>query len=873
MATSSKKKTSTKKKTSSQKVTAAQRKEAALRKKREYEIKQEVKLVLVCAAALFLFICNFRVAGKVGNFLSDIMFGLFGFLAYIAPLFIAALTLFVHANPGNIAAVYKTASGGFLFFLLQMSIDLISGMSKTADKCQVKEFWLYASTNKKGGGVLATMADFGLLQCIGKVGTILLIVALIFVCVIVLTEKKLFSGVKDTTEKVFEHTKEDLEYKAMLEKERAEELEAKREEKRLEREERRIEREKREAQLEKEREELRKQKEAKEIFKAAENSKPGLGVTSNTTVGPVLPKSAIKPVNDDIHEIKLNGFDPATPENGVTKTPVAGAIEEVMIDDEPAVPVSISKPITTATPVNSVKTKPVARPSANSDVANAPSIAVPAVKPTTGYKFPPLSLLAKGGIGTHGDSAQQIRETAQKLTDTLEIFGVKAKVTDISQGPTVTRFELQPDLGVKVSKIKNLSDDIKLNLAAADIRIEAPIPGKAAIGIEVPNKESQAVLLRDLIESEEFKRCNSNLAFAVGKDIAGKPIVYDIDKFPHILIAGATGSGKSVCINTLIMSVIYKAHPDDVKFIMIDPKVVELSVYNGIPHLVLPVVTDAKKAAATLNYAVNEMMERYKKFADLNVREISAYNSAVAQRNDDSELYKKLPHIVIIVDEFADLIMTAKNEVEEAIVHLAQLARAAGIHLILATQRPSADVITGLIKANMPSRLAFAVSSQIESRIILDMSGAEELLGKGDMLFFPKGLKKPVRLQGGFVSDAEVNKVVDFLKEQGSNSYDSEALEKIDSIQNSSSGGASSDGGSAEGNDDMFIEVGRFVIESQKASIGWIQRKFQMGFNRAARIMDQLAEAGVVSDNEGTKARTILMSMSDFESYIEANGL
>ena len=352
------------------------------------------------------------------------------------------------------------------------------------------------------------------------------------------------------------------------------------------------------------------------------------------------------------------------------------------------------------------------------------------------------------------------------MQQTLQTFGVRVTITDISQGPSVTRYEMQPEQGVKVSKIVGLTDDIKLNLAATDIRIEAPIPGKAAVGIEVPNKETSMVAFRDLLESEEFQKFPSNLSFAVGKDIAGQVVVTDIAKMPHVLIAGATGSGKSVCINTIIMSILYKAKPEDVKLIMIDPKVVELSVYNGIPHLMIPVVTDPKKASAALHWGVAEMTERYQKFADLNVRDLKGYNKAAedGKLSSDGEPLHKMPQIVIIVDELADLMMVAAGEVEESICRLAQLARACGIHLVIATQRPSVDVITGLIKANMPSRIAFSVSSGVDSRTILDMNGAEKLLGKGDMLFYPQGYPKPARVQGAFVSDPEVSDVVDFLK-------------------------------------------------------------------------------------------------------------
>ena len=440
-------------------------------------------------------------------------------------------------------------------------------------------------------------------------------------------------------------------------------------------------------------------------------------------------------------------------------------------------------------------------------------------------------------------------------------------VTNVSCGPTVTRYEIQPEQGVKVSRIVGLSDDIKLNLAAADIRIEAPIPGKAAVGIEVPNKTNSSVTLRSLLESQAFRRFPSKLAFAVGKDIAGQPVVADIAKMPHLLIAGATGSGKSVCINTLIMSILYKASPDEVKLIMIDPKVVELSVYNGIPHLYIPVVTDPKKAAGALNWAVSEMTDRYNKFAEYNVRDLAGYNAKVRRLEgiEDENKPKELPQIVIIVDELADLMMVAPGEVEDAICRLAQLARAAGLHLIIATQRPSVNVITGLIKANMPSRIALAVASGVDSRTILDMNGAEKLLGKGDMLFYPQGYQKPARVQGAYVSDDEIVKVVDFLSARsGEQTYDPEIEEKINHTAAVQAASASGDE-----RDSYFVDAGKLIIDKDKASIGMLQRAFKIGFNRAARIMDQLSDAGVVGEEEGTKPRKILMSMEQFENYLE----
>jgi len=486
-------------------------------------------------------------------------------------------------------------------------------------------------------------------------------------------------------------------------------------------------------------------------------------------------------------------------------------------------------------------------------------------EPPKPYVFPPISLLSKAGGDEEGISDEELHETARKLQDTLTAFGVNVKVTDVSCGPSVTRYELQPEQGVKVSKITALTDDIKLNLAAADIRIEAPIPGKAAVGIEVPNKKNLMVYFRDLIENKDFNEHQSKLAFAVGKDIGGQTMISDIAKMPHLLIAGATGSGKSVCINTLIMSILYKAKPSEVKLIMVDPKVVELSVYNGIPHLLLPVVTDPKKAAAALNWAVAEMNRRYKLFSDMKVREIKGFNKKVGK---DSPEW--MPQIVIIVDELADLMMVSSKEVEEAICRLAQLARAAGIHLVIATQRPSVNVITGLIKANVPSRIAFAVSSQVDSRTILDGAGAEKLLGKGDMLFFPSGYPKPVRVQGAFVSDNEVSDVVEFIKENNDPAHKAaditeqvNAAAQVESIKEGNTPAEEDDGFDA-----YFEEAGKLVIDKDKASIGMFQRVYRIGFNRAARIMDQLAEAGVVSAEDGTKPRKVLMSKDDFEAFI-----
>ena len=489
------------------------------------------------------------------------------------------------------------------------------------------------------------------------------------------------------------------------------------------------------------------------------------------------------------------------------------------------------------------------------------------------YKFPPLELLQPGKSGNNMRD-DTVRENAVKLQEVLKSFGVNVTMTNYSCGPSVTRYEMVPEQGVKVSKITGLADDIMMNLAAQSIRIEAPIPGKSAVGIEIPNGKRSGVGFRELIDTEKFIKHPSKIAVAVGKDIEGNVVVEDIAKMPHLLIAGATGSGKSVCTNTLIMSILYKARPDEVKLILVDPKQVELKVYNGIPHLLTPVVTDPKKAAGALNWAVAEMTDRYQKFSECNVRNIQGYNEKVEELKCSGDIeevtIEKMPQIVIIVDELADLMMVAKAEVEEAIVRLAQLARAAGIHLVIATQRPSVDVVTGLIKANVPSRIALSVSSGIDSRTIIDTVGAEKLLGNGDMLFYPTMYPKPLRVQGAYISDDEVVNVVEFLKaNNGETTYSEEMTNKITSSNAGGASGTSGDGGFNDDKDEYFVQAGKFIIEKNKASIGMLQRMFKIGFNRAARIMDQLSEAGVVGPEVGTKPREVLMSEEQFEEYVD----
>lgn len=863
---SGKKKTTTRSKTRPASKKGSQKKRGY--SAQESAIFHEVGLIVLFALVVFLFLCNFGIIGTVGNSISAVMFGLFGFTAYIMPVALFVAAAFWYANQGSPTAIIKITAGVVIFIMCGVVAEYLSGTVTTLDVYDAKEIYKYCSENSCGGGLFAGSVAYMLYHFLDMVGAILVVIVLCIVSIVLLTERSFVNGVKRSGKRMMEISKEESERR----REYAEERRIRQEEIREQR-----------------MEERRLRQEEKENEKILRMDKKVSGVTIDTS----LTKAEEPKVRDDIHEITLNDDSDMKinnvriRQNGrVNVMPVQDEIHEVNWNTEDT---DYSQTYEEPEPEQPVMQEPavVRAPRRERPVAKAPKDTESAVgmeqqmnadiqnaekRVPQKYIFPPLSRLKKG-VGKSGDSSYELKETAMRLQQTLNTFGVKVSITDISQGPAVTRYELQPEVGVKVSKIVGLADDIKLNLAATDIRIEAPIPGKAAIGIEVPNKENTAVALRDLLETREFKEFPSNLAFAVGKDIGGKVVVSDIAKMPHMLIAGATGSGKSVCINTLIMSILYKAHPDDVKLIMIDPKVVELSVYNGIPHLLIPVVTDPKKAAAALHWGVAEMTERYKKFADFNVRDLKGYNQKVESMKEQGsdDVPAKMPQVVIIVDELADLMMVAPGEVEESICRLAQLARAAGIHLIIATQRPSVDVITGLIKANMPSRVAFSVSSGVDSRTILDMNGAEKLLGKGDMLFYPQGYTKPVRVQGAFVSDGEVADVVDFLKNQTlGNTYAEDIEEKIKNLGASSGGGSSSSGvDSGDNRDEYFAEAGRFIIEKDKASIGMLQRMFKIGFNRAARIMDQLCDYGVVGEEEGTKPRKVLMSMEQFEQLLE----
>lgn len=949
MASSSGKRTSSSNRT--RKSTTNSRSRQVQRTAQDSELFHEIGLIVLFVVMVILFCCNFGIIGPVGNAISGVLFGIFGFTAYIAPIVIFLAVAFWFANEGNPTAVRKMIAGVVLFLMLGVICDLIARTAGSMEQYDIKLLYTNCSTGKKGGGILAGSICYLLLHYLETVGTVLVVLLCSMISLILVTERSFLNSMRNGGDRIRELSREDAVRRrenAQIRRQEQEERNSQREEaRRIREEERRIREEERRLRAE--------EKENEQILNAIpRREKKVSGVMMDTS----LKKQEAQPVGrrEDIHEIvyeedaqeipvveetrvtssdfdkiKVTGMHQVTMQEAAAEEPyeeipveevtsaatfkkpferreswqeeaalLTPQAESIRIHKED-IPEPVEEPVTEWQSSSDMRqlqpeTEPVVREPAETATAenrirpkitapeppkgNSPAedqihkdIAKAAKQPPAEYRIPPLSLLQKGKAAT-GDSSRELKETAMRLQQTLNTFGVKVTITDISQGPSVTRYELQPEQGVKVSKIVGLADDIKLNLAATDIRIEAPIPGKAAIGIEVPNKENMTVALRDLLESKEFQEFNSNIAFAVGKDIAGKTVVADIAKMPHMLIAGATGSGKSVCINTLIMSILYKAHPDDVKLIMVDPKVVELSVYNGIPHLLIPVVTDPKKASAALHWGVSEMEDRYRKFADYNVRDLKGYNKKIETMPvpEGEEAPKKMPQIVIIVDELADLMMVCPGEVEESICRLAQLARAAGIHLIIATQRPSVDVITGLIKANMPSRVAFSVSSGVDSRTILDMNGAEKLLGKGDMLFYPQGYSKPARVQGAFVSDKEVSDVVDYLKNQAlGNTYSNYAEDIEEKIKNIGSSGGSSGSGSGGGNDrdEYFEEAARFIIDKDKASIGMLQRVLKIGFNRAARIMDQLCEYGVVGEEEGTKPRKVLMSMEQFEQLLE----
>lgn len=889
-------------------------------------IRAEVFIILSFALAVLLFLSNFHLCGVAGDFLRTVQLGIFGMVGFIAPLLLFTGTCFYLSNRGNRMAVVKILAVAAAVLALCSFAQLFLG-GELEEGQNIMEYYRMSSANGKGGGLIGGLICGKLVDLFGKVGAFLVLFVCFIISAVLITERSVVRVVQKHGDAAYRYAKEDMDRRREIHAEKLEEKRRLREEQRV----RGVNLDSTKLEEPAVTMEAVVVPDMDIVPDPEGTASPADVFTGNIALPPdyvdddtvpfdmegaaaqIYKREASLVADDEGRMRDPDGVfiwkgepDPdvlaAEPEpeseNRVTSSGRGAVRAEAypsdleIIDDEGAfgaggileenvaadafyIPEEPKQVVTAGgkvidTDTEELKKKLESKKKAAKEAGETSvqqQIQEKQEEPKKEYVFPPVSLLKRGSRSAGSYSEKEYKETAIKLQQTLKNFGVGVTVTNISCGPSVTRYELHPEQGVKVSKIVGLSDDIKLSLAAEDIRIEAPIPGKSAVGIEVPNKENNMVYLRDLFEADAFKKHASSLAFAVGKDIGGQVVVTDIAKMPHLLIAGATGSGKSVCINTLIMSIIYKSKPEDVKLIMVDPKVVELSVYNGIPHLLIPVVTDPKKASGALNWAVAEMTDRYKKFAEYNVRDLKGYNAKVEKIKDieDDKKPKRLPQIVIIVDELADLMMVAPGEVEDAICRLAQLARAAGIHLVIATQRPSVNVITGLIKANVPSRIAFSVSSGVDSRTIIDMNGAEKLLGKGDMLFYPAGFPKPQRVQGAFVSDQEVQRVVDFLTEQGMTPDYSPEVES----QMNAAPSASAAGGGGNGRDEYFDQAAKFIIEKEKASIGMLQRMFKIGFNRAARIMDQLAEAGIVGEEEGTKPRKVLMTMEEFGEMME----
>ena len=853
------------------------KKERMQEMERAEEFRREIILWVIVAVSLLLFISNLGIGGKVGGAVSGFFFGLFGMIAYIFPIILLVGSFFGISNKDNAFAIVKLVAA-ILFavficvflYLVVYGKEVVTPATAFADSRQTKI----------GGGLVGALIGYFIVPAFGLIGSYIIDIIVLIVTLVLITGKSAMRGMKAGGEKVYASAKENSEKYQEYRQYKAEEKAKRRRDRKV----------------------SGVSTDTKIVDKGAEPNKISdemgeIHIDSYSQFPEVKEEQLTRLTSESMAELLPNeNIAPSVPEpapaDAYAANPYAANIpawEAAPVTQErqameSTIPEIDPLDIEIQAPEELFEEPPVVEKTKRRARANADEIetGIKEVEETisksennsvSGYVPPDINILHKGDANAVGNTKAQLKETAEKLEKTMQIFGVKAKVTDYCCGPTVTRYEVQPELGVKVSKIVNLADDIKFALAATDVRIEAPIPGKSAVGIEVPNAQNVTVPFRDLVESQEFKSKKSPITFALGRDIAGQVVVADLAKMPHLMIAGSTGSGKSVCINTIITSILYKAGPDEVKLIMIDPKVVELSVYNGIPHLLIPVVTDPKKAAGALNWAVQEMTDRYQKFADANVREINGYNEKIETMEvpEGQERPKKMERIVVIVDELADLMMVASKDVETAICRLAQLARAAGIHLIIATQRPSADVITGIIRANMPSRIAFAVSTATDSRIILDQAGADRLLGKGDMLFNPQGAPTPHRIQGAFISDNEIAAIIDDVKEKNGESASNEAIQNaVNAAQVSSQAVAISDGGSDDdGRDALFADAAKIIVDKEKASIGMLQRYLKVGFNRAARIMDQLEEAGIVGPEEGTKPRIVLVTTEELSSIID----
>ena len=773
----------------------------------------DLAVVALIVISILLGVLIYAKSGVIGVKLNEILGGMMGIIKYVLPIGIFAMAIKMAINDDEYLSS-KLAQCAILLisFAVLMCVYQVNVGNLTIDKSlsEVVKDSYALGTQEKGGGALGAILAVPLVKLLGPIGAIILCVGIVIILAVFVFGINASEIINNFIEKSQENREERLEQR---QKNREEQLKMKQE------------------MLE----EKRKAREQARQEALADNS---VGEQIKINFGGRLideENTGRKKYNHD--------NDDLTP---LTKETKKQKMQEIKENNQPDVIEN-----------NLFKQEEQKKEDKTKEVLQLEHAMV---VEDENYEYPPIELLGKPAKKALKGGAKALTDTATKLQKTLYSFGVSAKVENVSVGPAITRYELKPAEGVRVSKIANLADDIALNLAAETIRIEAPIPGKQAVGIEVPNKEKEAVHLREVLESEEFQNNKSKLTVALGKDVAGNIQLADIAKMPHVLIAGSTGSGKSVCINTIISSIIYNAKPSEVKLVMVDPKVVELSVYNGIPHLLIPVVTDPKKAAGALAWAVQEMDDRYNKFAQKGVRDLKGYNKAI----EKEEGVGKLPQIVIIVDELADLMMVAAKDVEEAICRLAQKARAAGMHLVIATQRPSVDVITGLIKANIPSRIAFAVSSQVDSRTILDSVGAEKLLGKGDMLFFPSGAPKPLRVQGAFVSDEEVEKIVDFVKQNGTATYSEDILESIEK-NNKTDKEIAQEADEDDETDPFLMDAIETVVETGQASTSFIQRRFKVGYARAGRIIDQMEERGIISGYQGSKPREVLMSKERLE--------
>lgn len=863
----------------------AQVKEPYVPTEKDIKLKNEIKLLIALVVTLLLLLSNFGFLSPVGDYLSYFMFGLFGFIAYIFPLVMFFGVAFLISNINNKRGIKKFIAGCALYILVSATIQLV--FMEYDNTLSAFDYYKICGKGKVGGGLIGALIEKSLHSLFGMLGTYIILALLIIITVVILTEKSFISGVKKGSSAVYETAKEDAVRIKKTAKSIANERAYQKKEKRVDNrvhgvniatvgngnatEDEDIHEIGQEIMSKLSSDDMEVYNGHVELEEGfdynempnKENSLDNYNVTNNSNV-----ENDNVENNNSLSSNSLNSnsykedtseeYDGYDNEDGlyVPKEQIHVSNEAKQVMNRKAF--SVGNVNATGSVTGSVTGGASANGTANTSVntsANTPnSTPVPARKKA--YTLPSTALLNKGNGTTKPVDNAKLRMVADKLQEILHTFGINATVVDFCRGPSVTRYEIQPETGTRINKITSLADDIKLNMAATDISIE-PVPGKSTIGIEVPNEGRDTVLIRELIESKELRANSSKIAFAAGKDIAGNVVVADIGKMPHMLVAGTTGSGKSVFTNSIIMSILFRAKPEEVRLIIVDPKVVEFGVYNGIPHLLQPVVTDPKMAANTLKWAVAEMSERYKKFADFNVRDLKGYNEKVESAGKESGL-TKLPQIVIVIDELADLMMVAAKDVEESICRLAQLARAAGIHLIIATQRPSVDVVTGLIKANIPSRCALMVSSGTDSRTIIDSNGAEKLLGNGDMLFYPSGYVKPVRLQGAFVSDQEVQRVVDFWKAQADgNTYDESIASYVKTPEASSQ---------EADRDDYFFEAAKLVIQKEKASASMLQRYLNIGFNRASKIIDQLYDAGVIGDEEGTKPRKVIMTMEQLEN-------